>query len=145
MNWLFFTHLAFTLYMTGVIWFVQIVHYPLMGKVGPEYFVAYERSHTMLTTFVVGPQMIVELTTAVLLVFSMKSMQPWWWVNLALVGVVWASTFFIQVPLHNALSESFDAGRHASLVQGNWIRTITWTARSVLLILLAQRIIVFQG
>lgn len=27
--WLLFAHAAATLYMTGVIWFVQIVHYPL--------------------------------------------------------------------------------------------------------------------
>jgi hypothetical protein len=30
-------HLAATLYMVGVIWFVQVVHYPLFSKVGgPE-------------------------------------------------------------------------------------------------------------
>lgn len=138
MNWIFLTHLAFTLYMTGVIWFVQIVHYPLMGKVGSDYFVAYERSHTMFTTFVVGPQMVIELATAVLLVFSMKTMQSWWWVNLALVGVVWASTFFIQVPLHNALSEGFDEARHLKLVNSNWIRTVTWTVRALMLLWLVK-------
>jgi hypothetical protein len=138
MNWIFLVHLAFTLYMTGLIWFVQIVHYPLMGKVGAEYFVAYERSHTMLTTFVVGPQMVIELATAVFLVFSMKNMQPWWWVNLALVGVVWASTFFIQVPLHNALSQGFDEVKHLKLVNSNWIRTVVWTGRALLLLLLIK-------
>jgi hypothetical protein len=141
MNWIFLTHLGFTLYMTGVIWFVQIVHYPLMGKVGAEYFVAYERSHTMLTTFVVGPQMVIELATAVLLVFSMKNMQSWWWINLALVGAVWASTFFIQVPLHNDLSQGFDEVKHLKLVNSNWIRTVVWTARAVLLLFLAKSLV----
>lgn len=141
MNWIFLTHLAFTLYMTGVIWFVQIVHYPLMGKVGAESFVAYERSHTMLTTFVVGPQMVIELATAVLLVFSMKNMQSWWWINLALVGLVWASTFFIQVPLHNALSQGFDEVKHLKLANSNWIRTAVWTARAVLLLFLAKNLV----
>ncbi len=134
MNWIFLLHLAFSIYMTGVIWFVQIVHYPLMGKVGPEYFVAYERSHTMLTTFVVGPQMVVELATAVLLFFLMKDLPAWWWLNLGLIGVVWASTFFIQVPLHQSLSQAFDEAKHLKLVNSNWIRTIAWTVRAFLLL-----------
>ena len=140
MDVMLLAHVGATWFMVGLIWFVQIVHYPLMGKVGPDYFVAYERSHTILTTFVVGPQMMVELATAVLLIFSMKSMQSFWWINLALLIIVWASTFFIQVPLHNALSDGFDAGQHAKLVQSNWIRTISWTVRAVLLIWIATKI-----
>lgn len=134
MNWIFLLHLAFSLYMTGVIWFVQIVHYPLMGKVGPEYFVAYERSHTMLTTFIVGPQMVVELATAVLLIFLMKDLPAWWSLNLGLIVVVWVSTFFIQVPLHHSLSQAFDEAKHLKLVNSNWIRTIAWTVRAFLLL-----------
>lgn len=30
--------LGSTLYMTGLIWFVQAVHYPLLGEVGPGSF-----------------------------------------------------------------------------------------------------------
>ncbi len=140
MNWILLTHLGFTLYMTGVIWFVQVVHYPLMGKVGAEYFVDYENSHTLLTTYVVGPQMMIELITAVLLLFMMKELNTWWWINLALVLVVWASTFFIQVPLHNALSQAFDENLHQKLVNSNWIRTVVWTGRAVMVLWLVSAI-----
>lgn len=34
-------HLAATFYMVGVIWFVQIVHYPLLEKVGTDRFSTY--------------------------------------------------------------------------------------------------------
>ena len=34
--WLLPVHIAVTWYMTGVIWFVQLVHYPLMDGVGRE-------------------------------------------------------------------------------------------------------------
>ena len=53
-------HLAATAVMTGLIWFVQVVHYPLFAAVGAEQFVAYEVAHQRRTSFVVGLPMLVE-------------------------------------------------------------------------------------
>ena len=50
---------AATLAMVGLIWFVQIVHYPLMAQVGRDSFAHYEASHTARTTWVVAPLMLV--------------------------------------------------------------------------------------
>ena len=50
----------------------------------------------------------------------------------AVLGI-WASTFFIQVPVHNRLCVAFDADLHGRLVQSNWIRTVLWSVRSVLM------------
>ncbi len=36
MKYLVLTHLAATLFMVGVIWFEQVVHYPLFEKVGTK-------------------------------------------------------------------------------------------------------------
>ncbi len=38
-------HLAATAAMTGLIWFVQVVHYPLFDLVGRAQFVGYEAAH----------------------------------------------------------------------------------------------------
>ena len=51
---------ASTLAMVGLIWFVQIVHYPLFAQVGREGFSGYEQAHQNRTTFVVAPLMLVE-------------------------------------------------------------------------------------
>jgi hypothetical protein len=53
-------HLAATLFMAGVIWFVQVVHYPLFSRIGSEKFSLYSKAHSRLTTCVVGPPMLVE-------------------------------------------------------------------------------------
>ena len=66
-------HLAATLFMVGLIWFVQVVHYPLMGSVGRPEFVAYERKHTRRTAWVVGPPMLIELATGILLLWVRPS------------------------------------------------------------------------
>jgi len=51
---------------------------------------------------------------------------------LGLLAIVWASTAFVQVPCHEKLSDGFDAAVHGRLVLSNWIRTVCWTARGLL-------------
>lgn len=130
---IFKLHLLFSLYMLGLIWFVQLVHYPLFAAVGPDRFVAYEQQHTRRTSWVTAPIMLLELGTAVLLVyFNQRS--GFYWLNLTGVALLWLSTFFIQVPLHNRLIGVYDTGAIKKLVQTNWIRTVIWTGRAIGLI-----------
>jgi len=136
MHWVLLANLASTLFMTGLIWFVQVVHYPLFAWVGAAEFPAYSREHQHWTTFVVGPPMLLEALTAALLVAARPSGVPAWaaWAGLALVGVIWLSTAALQVPAHGRLISGFDAGIAAALVSTNWIRTAAWTARAALLL-----------
>jgi hypothetical protein len=57
-------HALVTWFMTGLIWFVQVVHYPLMAAVGSPGFAAYEAAHSRRTTWVVAPVMLAEAATA---------------------------------------------------------------------------------
>ena len=142
MRAVFLVHLLATLTMFGAIWVVQVVHYPLFGEVGRAGWAAYEAGHQVRITRVVGPAMVAELVTAVLLVLYRPDAFPLWAVvaGALLVGVIWASTAFVQVPLHAALSGgAFDDGAHARLVATNWVRTAAWTARAALVLWLAAR------
>ena len=49
-----------------------------------------------------------------------------------LVILVWAVTFFISVPCHNALSFKKDDLQIARLVSTNWLRTAAWSLVAVL-------------
>ena len=126
-------HLAATAAMVGLIWFVQIVHYPLFGAVGSGDFIAYESAHRTRTAFVVGPLMAVESATALLLAFDPPSGvgRAWPVVGLALLTVIHASTVLLQVPRHGELNAGFDERAHRRLVHSNWIRTVGWSARCV--------------
>ncbi|MCS3918354.1 hypothetical protein Q2T83_17685 [Fervidibacter sacchari] len=141
---LFVAHLTATLFMTGVIWFVQIVHYPLFRLVGNSEFARYETAHTFWTTWVVAPPMLTEMATAVLLLlFKPKGVSDSiLWVNLALLAAIWLSTAFLQVPCHQQLSQGFDAAAHHRLVVTNWLRTVCWTVRSGLLLWLTAKLMV---
>ena len=136
MSLLFKAHLFLTLYMAGLIWFVQVVHYPLMGKVGLSDFVAYENAHTRRTSWVTALPMLAELGTGALLLYFTPS-SALFQANLLGILLLWASTFFIQVPLHGQLTKAFTARAHRRLVNTNWIRTVLWTVRGILLLSVA--------
>lgn len=123
-----------TIFMTGIIWFVQVVHYPLMASVGVEGYALYQRAHQRLTTFVVAPPMIVELLAAVALVVWRPVNVPQWaaCLGLVLVGLIWTSTAVLQIPAHRRLAEEFDVAVHRRLVRGNWVRTVLWSGRTAL-------------
>ncbi|MHC5004844.1 MAG: hypothetical protein ACYTJ0_17175 [Planctomycetota bacterium] len=127
-------HAGATLAMAGLIWFVQIVHYPLMADVGAAGFVPYEHRHVRLTTTVVGPLMLTELVTA--LIIAVGDGTALAWAGLGLVGLVWASTAMLQVPCHRQLEQGFDAEIIRRLVATNWLRTAAWSARGVIALLL---------
>ena len=134
---LFLVQLAATLFMTGVIWFVQVVHYPLFGRVGDTSFCEYEQAHTVRTGWVVGPPMLLELVPAVIA----GRVRPEWFsaaaagIGLGLLAVIWLSTALLQVPLHGRLVERFAERDAARLTATNWIRTVCWTLRSLLLMI----------
>ncbi len=133
--YLFKIHLLFSLYMLGLIWFVQIVHYPLFAKIKADNFVDYEQQHTHKTSFITAPPMLVELATAILLLYLNFGDLLHWINTIGVIGL-WVSTFFIQVPLHQQLSQNHDTNTIQKLVRSNWIRTIIWTLRGLLLVFL---------
>ncbi|XZE21451.1 hypothetical protein SH449x_001353 [Pirellulaceae bacterium SH449] len=134
----FLTHFATTWFMTGLIWMVQIVHYPLFADIGRDDFVPYERKHSRAITFIVAPAMLLESASAAGLTWLLIETQLIFvLVNIALLIVIWGSTFLIQVPIHQKLELGFDETLHKRLVSTNWIRTICWTARALLMAILA--------
>jgi hypothetical protein len=131
-EWILMTHAGATLFLAGLIWFVQIVHYPLFARVGAEAFVGYEREHQARTSLVVGPMMLLEAVTAATILVRAEGGETF---ALAVIGAlllvgVWISTAFVQVPLHRTLQEGFDARAARLLVRTNWLRTAAWSARS---------------
>ena len=133
-NWILGLQLFSTLAMVGLIWFVQVVHYPLFAKVGSAGFTEYEQLHQQRTTLVVAPLMLTEAATACAMLWARPDhvSLPAAIVGLALLALLWASTFFWQVPAHEKLSHEFDARIHQRLVRSNWLRTTAWTLRGLL-------------
>lgn len=128
--------LGSTFFMTGLIWLVQLVHYPLLGEVGPAAFGRYHAEHVRRIGPLVGGQMLVELVSSCGLIVVRPSGIPAW---LAIAGVgsvaiTWISTTALQVPIHGRLASGFDPAAHQLLVRSNWVRTMSWTTHSAIVL-----------
>jgi hypothetical protein len=136
------SHLVATAAMVGLIWFVQVVHYPLFASVGSDGFEEYERLHQRLTSLVVGPLMAAEGGTAVWLTISPPQGVSRFWplLGLAILGVIHASTVFLQVPQHTALAGGYDPVRATRLVRTNWVRTVGWSVRGIIAALIVVQV-----
>lgn len=133
MSTLLAVHCAATWALVGLIWTVQLVHYPLFANVGADRFRAYHARHTRTITFIVGPLMLTELLTAILLLAG-GVREPWLLASLPPLLFNWFSTGLVQVPLHNRLANGFDPEACRRLVSTNWWRTLAWTLRGACLL-----------
>lgn len=144
MELVFVIHLTATVFMTGLIWMVQIVHYPLFKNVGANQFPEYEKRHSSLITFIVGPFMTIELVTGILLASSEylnEQNYTLYLISFGLLILIWLCTIFIQIPQHKKLSGGYDKEVINKLVIYNWIRTISWSLRTFILCYILSDII----
>ena len=131
-------HLLAATAMAGLIWFVQVVHYPLFANVPASASTAYAERHQRLTARVVGAPMAVEGVCALWLFFAPPAgvgrLLPF--IAGLILAVVLGSTVMLQVPRHGRLARTSTAreisGVVTSLVTTNWVRTIGWSTRAVL-------------
>jgi hypothetical protein len=132
---LFLINLLVSTAMCGIIWFTQLSHYPLLGFVGKEAFMRYEQEHVRRISFVAWFMLAIELVTSAVLVIARPAELSFLnaCIGLLLMLVIWVSTWILQFPYHKRLQAGFDATAHAMLVSTNWIRTIAWTLRVLLL------------
>lgn len=126
---LFNIHTAVTWYLVGLIWLVQLVQYPMFAYLDRAQFTQAHAFHSSAIGIVVGPPMLLELALAVWIAFQ-GGRGMLGWAALVLVLVIWASTFFVIVPMHGQLgTRGFDAGVHERMLAWNWVRTVAWSLR----------------
>jgi len=115
--------------MTGIIWLVQLVIYPSFEKAKSTEFQVH---HVKSIGPIVALLMIIELMT---MMYVLTTDQHIILISAAVcLVIIWLSTFLIQVPIHNQIQKNFDNLSIKRLILSNWIRTIFWTLKSILLL-----------
>ncbi len=133
----FMLTLALTWYMSGMIWSMQILEYPLFALVGPKEFPAYHRRHNRGLPLLVILPSLAAFASAVVVIFTRPARLPLW----ASIVVAVLDLFIIiatavrEAPLHAQLDrEGYSATLIRQLVQGNWMRTALWTVNALFLL-----------
>ena len=126
-------HLIATSVMVGVIWVVQLVHYPSFHFVELKQYTAFQRFHMSRISYVVIPAMLTELFTLILIVISMDKIDTLVVVSAILLIFIWLMTAVFFSGVHQKLTLGYDQTVVDKLVKLNWGRTLLWTMRLLLI------------
>lgn len=134
-HFIFIGHVASTFFMTGLIWIIQLLHYPSYRFIQTEKFSSYQNFHTNRITFIVGPVMLIEVLSGMYLTVT-SDWTSAWTLNFVGLCLIWLSTLFFSIPAHNQLHWAYNEKVISRLIKTNWLRTLTWSFRSLLMLYL---------
>ena len=132
-NFVLLGHLIFTSIMTGVIWVIQIVHYPSFHFIEKELYTAFQKFHMNKISIIVIPIMLAELITGIMLFLDKSSKSPFLIISIIILVLIWLITGVFFTKAHNELITGYQELVVNQLVAMNWIRTLLWTLRLLLL------------
>ena len=123
-----------TVFNTGLIWTIQLLHYPGFLKVGSSHHQDYHQFHMNAITPLVGISMTIELFSSLSLLFFLNEVpsKPMYWLGVLLLIAIWLHTALIAVPLHSQLSQHFELEIAQKLIDTNWWRTFFWSLRTAI-------------
>tara|TARA_B100000886_G_C20065830_1_gene343691 strand:+ start:19 stop:426 length:408 start_codon:yes stop_codon:yes gene_type:complete len=122
-------HLIATSVMVGVIWIIQLVHYPSFHFIEQNQYTSFQRFHMSRISYVVIPAMLTELFTLIFIIISIDQVDPIILASALLLIVIWLMTAVFFSGVHQKLTLGYDQTVVEKLVKLNWGRTLLWTLR----------------
>jgi hypothetical protein len=124
-----------TFLLTGLSWYVQLVHYPLFHFVSSSEFHQFHKAHVIRTNVMVLSLLPIEIITTCLTAlygFPGLTHTQWMFGAVLLLGIC-LLTVTVQMPIHNKLSNEKSKDDIEKLTRSHWIRTALWSLRLALL------------
>ena len=126
-------HLVLASIMVGVIWVIQLVHYPSFRFTDREKYVSFQIFHMRKISFIVMPVMVLEFLSGLLLVLYHSNYESLLRISFILLLIIWLVTALFFAQIHQKLSKGYDETLVRNLVSLNWIRTLLWTIRTIII------------
>jgi len=123
------THTLAVFALFGLIWTIQLVHYPMFALIESVHWPRFHRYHSRNITFIVFPLMLIELLTALQLFLDNPS--PIHSIYLGAALCSWLLTIVIFIPLHNRVANRPEPNLLARLKHLNWLRTVLWSLTAI--------------
>ena len=125
-------NVLFNVYLIAISIIVQFIVYPSFNKI-LESFKEYHSRYKKKIFWIVGPVMILEILTSLLMILNEFDI---YLIPGLIVLLVWMLTFIYIVPLHKQLSKEFQTNKHIKLLKLNFVRTILWALKFFVLIII---------
>ena len=131
----FILHLVSTSIMVGVIWIIQLVHYPTFLFIDKQKYMKFQEFHMSRVSYIVMPTMIAELFSGIYILLYNNILMVNTFFLLASFSLFlnWVITALVFVKIHNGLLIKYEKKIILLLVKLNWLRTILWSLRLVFL------------
>ena len=110
--------------MIGVSLVTQFVTYPSFKLIDIKEFSKFHKGYTKKMLFIVGPIMVIEFLSTVILLYVNTNFH--FFIQFGLVSLIWILTFFLIVPIHKKLENQFDNILNNKLIKLNGFRTSVW-------------------
>ncbi len=129
---IFLVHAVATFMWLGITWFVQLIYYPMLQRLGPRFEQEHYNRTMPWAIFLLG----IELVTGILLLWIRPMAIPLTLViiGLVLLVLIWLSTWSVCVPCHQKLQTRKDVQVYQQLMRANLLRSLLWTLRAALVI-----------
>ena len=119
--------------MVGVIWIIQLVHYPSFHFIERNQYTTFQRFHMSRISYVVIPAMVTELFTLILIIISIDQVNPIILASALMLIVIWLMTAVFFSGVHQKLTLGYDQTVVEKLIKLNWGRTLLWTLRLLII------------
>jgi len=135
-------HLAASLFMVGLIWTIQYVHYPLFAYVGETTYTSFQAEHVeRIGRLLIFPWLTEGITLigifAIAFIGKRKELRVLAVINGVAMAIVLVLSGFWSAPAHAKLADGFDELVHQQLMTVNLIRTFAWTVCGICAVLIA--------
>ena len=135
LDFLYKIHIVSTSLMVGVIWIMQLVHYPSFNFINVEEYKSFQEFHMKRISLIVIPVMIIELISGVLIFWIYQTDNIFFNISLFCLFFIWFLTAILFSKMHQKLTLGYQISIVTKLVNLNWLRTISWTLRLGLVLL----------
>jgi hypothetical protein len=88
--------------------------------------------------------MVLEVATGLALLWLVPKglgLTFWLWLGLVMLAGIWLATALLSVPCHQQLALGYDADLIERLVATNWVRTVLWSLRGLLVLAVAVKVL----
>lgn len=128
-------NLCASVFMTGIIGFIQFVQYPLLNHISSFDFSCYYKKYISRISWIIYPVMIIEFCFASWLSFLpvQSKLQIPVLITFILLALASLNTFLIQTPLNQKLQLAFDNAVLSKILFYNRIRFFSWVLRTLIL------------
>ena len=131
---LYFFQIVCNSYLVSLVIMTQFITYPTFLDIDKDKFSDYHKKYVNIISFIVAPIMLIELLTLSLIAYFSSDFLII--KSLFLLLVIWLTTFFIMIPSHNKIAKTFNKKEINKLINYNWIRTILWSFKLLVIIFL---------